>query len=127
LTAAADGDLQRAARRLCGLTFRELGVAAGAGKGGAASMSVSAVSKTIRRLEQRALRDRSLRTLQSRILEMSNVDCAEEPPRRRRMPKNEPSKHKALLIQVDPGASWCEVFSARLRPQGFSAQSNVQP
>jgi hypothetical protein len=62
-----------AARRLCGLTLRELGVAAGAGKDGAASMSVSAVSKTIRRLEQRALRDKSLRTLQSRILEMSNV------------------------------------------------------
>jgi hypothetical protein len=36
-------------------------------------MSVSAVSKTIRRLEQRALRDKSLRTLQSRIFEMSNV------------------------------------------------------
>jgi hypothetical protein len=62
-----------AARRLCGLTLRELGVAAGAGKGGAASMSVSAVSKTIRRLEQRALRDKSLRTHQSRILEISNV------------------------------------------------------
>jgi hypothetical protein len=62
-----------AARRLCGLTLRELGVGAGAGKGGAASMSVSAVSKTIRRLEQRTLRDKSLRTLQSRILEMSNV------------------------------------------------------
>ena len=62
-----------AARRLCGLTLRELGVAAGAGKGGAASMSVSAVSKTIRRLEQRALRDKSLHTHQSRILEMSNV------------------------------------------------------
>lgn len=55
------------ARQLCGLTLRELGEAAG-------GMTFSAVSKAIRRLEQQAEKDKRLRQLQQRLLNLSNVE-----------------------------------------------------
>jgi REP element-mobilizing transposase RayT len=55
-----------AVRRLCGLTLREAGEQAG-------GLDFSAASKLIRRLEQRATVDAAIRTLQQRLLTVSNV------------------------------------------------------
>jgi putative transposase len=55
------------ARRLCGLTLRELGAAAG-------GVAFSAVSKLVRRFEQQAAQDAALREVQDRLISMSNVE-----------------------------------------------------
>ena len=74
-----------AARRLCGLTLRELGAEAGGGAGGSRAMNVSAVSKAIRRLKQRAGHDESLRAMRAQLIEMSNVQPCPLSPQSRFM------------------------------------------
>jgi RNA 3'-terminal phosphate cyclase len=59
------------ARQLCGLTLRELGVAAG-------GLKYAAAHKLISRLEKAAAVDRGLRELQRQVFEMSNIDSAEK-------------------------------------------------